>query len=102
MERTVSERARQAQVTNNPDARRYEQQTEHGLALLEYVTDGKRIELVHTEVPPEAEGRGVAGSLVRAALDEARARGLRVIPTCPFVHAFIERHPEYASLVTTH
>jgi uncharacterized protein len=93
---------KQGQVTNNRNAQRYEQETDHGLAMLEYRTDGKRIELVHTEVPPEAEGRGIAGSLARAALDEARERGVRVIPTCPFVRTFIQRHPEYASLVTTH
>lgn len=98
----MSERVEPGQVTNNQGAQRYEQETGHGLAMLEYQTDGKRIELVHTEVPPEAEGRGIAGALVRVALDEARERGLRVIPTCPFVRTYIQRHPEYASLVTTH
>ena len=98
----MSERVEQGRVTNNQDAQRYEQETGHGLAMLEYQTDGKRIELVHTEVPPEAEGKGIAGALVRAALDDARGRGLRVIPTCPFVRTYIQRHPEYASLVTTH
>lgn len=98
----MNEQARQGQVTNNRDACRYEQETEHGLAVLEYLTDGSRIEFVHTEVPPQAEGGGIGGSLVRAALDDARERGLRVTPTCPFVRVFIERHPEYRALVTTH
>lgn len=98
----MSEPVEQAQVTNNRGAQRYERETGHGLAMLEYLTDGKRIELVHTEVPPEDEGQGIAGALVRAALDDARGRGLRVIPTCPFVRTYVQRHPEYASLVTTH
>lgn len=98
----MSEQVRQAQVTNNQGAQRYERETGHGLAMLEYVTDGARIELVHTEVPPEEEGKGIAGALVRAALDDARGRGLRVIPTCPFVRTYVQRHPEYAPLVTTH
>lgn len=98
----MNEHARQEPVTDNPDAGRYEQRTEHGLAVLEYLTDGKRIEYVHTEVPPEAEGHGVGSALVRTALDAARERGLRVTPTCPFVQAYIERHPEYRELVTTH
>lgn len=97
----MSEGARQEGIVDNQEARRYEQQTEHGLAMLEYRGHGRRIEFVHTEVPPAAEGRGVGGALVRAALDAARERGLRVIPTCPFVHAFIERHPEYRELVAT-
>lgn len=53
----------------------------------------------HTEVDPAFEGRGLGGALVRAALDDARARGLRVVPTCPFVAAYIRRHPDDADLV---
>jgi uncharacterized protein len=102
MEPVVSERGSRPAVTNNPEARRYECRTDHGLALLEYVIDGTRIEYVHTEVPPESEGRGVGAALVRTALDEARAQDLRVVPTCPFVRAWIERHPDYHALVTTH
>ncbi len=53
----------------------------------------------HTAVEPEWEGRGVGGALARAALDDARGRGLRVVPRCPFIAAWIRRHPEYAELV---
>lgn len=55
--------------------------------------------LVHTEVEPALEGRGLAGRLVAGALDDIRARQLRVVPICPFVRSYIERHPEYADLV---
>jgi predicted GNAT family acetyltransferase len=55
--------------------------------------------LVHTEVAPSAEGAGVGSRLVRGALDDVRARGLRVAPLCPFVREYIRRHPEYADLV---
>ena len=58
-------------------------------------------EFTHTEVDPAYEGRGVGGALARAALDEARARGLRVVPSCPFIRGWIAKHPDYADLVDT-
>ena len=53
----------------------------------------------HTEVPAALRGHGVADTLVRYALDDARRRGVRVIATCPFVRRFVARHPEYRDLV---
>jgi uncharacterized protein len=57
------------------------------------------IELVHTDVAPKWEGKGVGGALVKGALDDVRARGLKMRPFCPFVRAYIKRHPEYQDLV---
>jgi uncharacterized protein len=57
------------------------------------------LDFQHTEVPRELRGHHVAESLVRQALDDVRSRGERIIPTCPFVKAFLGRHPEYAALV---
>ena len=54
--------------------------------------------LVHTEVEPKRKGLGT--ELVKGALDDLRERGLRVVPVCPFVAAYIRRHPEYADLLT--
>jgi uncharacterized protein len=54
---------------------------------------------MHTEVEPRLEGQGLGAVLVRGALDDARARGELVVPRCPFVAAFIHRHPEYEDLV---
>jgi predicted GNAT family acetyltransferase len=54
---------------------------------------------MHTRVPGELEGQGYGGALAKAALDYARANGLKVIPTCPFVSAYLRRHKEYADLV---
>jgi predicted GNAT family acetyltransferase len=54
---------------------------------------------VHTQIDPEFEGKGLGGELIRAAFDQTRAAGLRVIPECPFVKSFIEKHPEYGELV---
>jgi predicted GNAT family acetyltransferase len=86
-------------VRNNEQASRYEMQTEAGLAVLEYMRDGKRLALVHTEVPRAVESRGLGAQLVKAALDDATAQGLRVVPMCAFVRAYLARHPEYVTLV---
>jgi uncharacterized protein len=57
------------------------------------------IAFMHTEIGDRFEGQGVGSQLVREALDEARAKGLQVLPFCPFVNGWIERHREYADLV---
>ena len=67
--------------------------------LITYRIQGGRMVLPHTEVDPRFEGRGVGSRLAVAALDAARARGLSVLPACPFVRAYIDRHPEYEDLV---
>ncbi len=66
-----------------------------GEAQLVYAPFSEEIlDLQHTEVPPAAEGHGVGDALVRAALGYARAHGLRVIATCPYVQVWLQRHPE--------
>jgi predicted GNAT family acetyltransferase len=57
------------------------------------------IAYTHTEIEPEFEGKGLGGKLVREALDRARAEGLGVLPFCPFVREYIERHPNQLDLV---
>jgi predicted GNAT family acetyltransferase len=58
-----------------------------------------RIVFTHTEVDGAYEGQGVGGALARGALDDARARGLAVVPMCPFIKGWIDKHPDYADLV---
>ncbi|MBT2230829.1 GNAT family N-acetyltransferase [Nonomuraea sp. NEAU-A123] len=58
-----------------------------------------KIVFTHTEVLPEYEGQGLAGKLVGHALDASRDTGLRVVPLCPYVAKYIERHPPYKDLV---
>jgi len=83
------ERARNRWVAHAGDLR----------AFANYVRDGDTITFTHTFVPPELEGQGVGNKLVRAALDDARARGLRVAPICPFVRVYMRHHREYADLL---
>ena len=87
------------EVIDNPDASRFEILTDQGAAILTYRHRGADLELVHTEVPPALEGHGYAAALATAALSVARREGMKVIPTCPYVKAYLTRHPEYADLV---
>ncbi len=87
-------------VVDNPADARYEVRVGDELTgKLEYRRQVGAVDLFHTEVEPGVRNRGLGAVLVRGALDDLRARGDRVIPTCPFVAAFIRRNPEYADLV---
>lgn len=86
-------------VTNDPAAGRFELRTATRTAHLRYVRTGDRLDLVHTEVPEEYEGRGFGTALVEAALDYARTEQLRIVPTCPFVKHYVDTHPETKALV---
>lgn len=88
-----------APVRDNPAQRRYEMAIGDQIGLIAYRLAGDTIDLTHTEVPEELAGHGIAARLARFALDDAAARGLRVIPSCPYVAAYIRRHPEYQRLV---
>ena len=69
-------------------------------SYLEYRVNGCRLVLVHTEVPDELSGRGIGGTLVRAAIERAAREGLEVVPRCPFARAWLEEHPDVAATVT--
>ena len=86
-------------VSHDPAAGRFEIHAREGTALLTYLRRGDVLEMMHTEVPDALEGQGYGAKLARAALDYVRQEGARVIPSCPFVAAYIERHPAYAELV---
>ena len=68
-------------------------------ARADYLLAGDLIIFAHTEVDPRFDGRGVAAALVRHSLDEARRRGLAVIPLCPFYQGWIQRHPQYQDVL---
>lgn len=88
------------QVENNAAAQRFELRIPEGTAELNYRMRGATtIVLAHTEVPAAAQGRGLASRLAHEALEYAREHHLRVIPTCPYVRAYIQRHPEFGDLV---
>jgi predicted GNAT family acetyltransferase len=87
------------QVRNNEAEHRYELEVDGQLAIAEYRLRPGRISFTHTEVPDALEGRGIGKRLVKAALDDARAQGLKVVPICPFVKHYIDTHPEEQDLL---
>jgi uncharacterized protein len=87
-------------VRDNPDKRRYEALVDDQVAgVLFYRAGEGELILVHTEVDEGFEGQGIGSRLVAGALEDIRMRGLRIVPICPFVRAYLERHPEHADLV---
>jgi hypothetical protein len=86
-------------IAHDPASRRFAVQVEGHEAELIYRQDGKRLTIDHTGVPDAIGGRGIAGELVKAALEYARAEGLRVVPACSYSAAYLQHHPEYADLV---
>jgi predicted GNAT family acetyltransferase len=95
----MTESNEMTEVVNNTAQQRYELTVDGHLAATYYkVTEGV-ITFVHTEVPPELGGKGIGSKLIRGALDQVRADGLKVIPECPFVKAFIEKNAPYQDLL---
>lgn len=87
-------------VVNDTDASRYEIRVDDALAgFLRYRRLPDRTVFIHTEIDSAYEGRGLGGRLVRAALDDLRARHEQLSPICPFVVEYLRRHPDYLDLV---
>lgn len=78
---------------------RFELLRDGHVALIDYRLHNGIVDLIHTEVPDALRGGGVGSELVRSALDWIRANNYQARPSCPFVAAHIDRHPEYADLV---
>lgn len=87
------------EVTDNTAAHRFEVNLDGATAFAEYRLKPGQIVLPHTVVPPEFEGKGVASALARYAFGYARDTGLKVVPTCPFMSAWVKKHPEAQDLV---
>jgi uncharacterized protein len=86
-------------IENNESLSRWEARVGEYVAFSNYRLNGDTIHFIKTRVPPELEGQGIAGRLIRTALDDARARHLTVVPICRFAAGYIRRHPEYHDLV---
>ena len=86
-------------IRHDAAAQRFEAQVEGGTAECVYRLGNGLMNIVHTEVPPRSEGRGIAAALVQAALAHARAMGWRVRPSCSYVRSWMRRHPETRDLL---
>jgi uncharacterized protein len=88
-------------VTQQPDSSRFEGHLDGELAgFIDYVAAGDVLDLTHTEVFPQFGGQGIGAKLVRGALDQIRAADQTVVPTCPFIASWIDKHDGYADLLT--
>ena len=85
-------------IRHEGDRQRFVVEVDGHEGFVEYEREGDVLVVVHTVVPPEIGGRGIAGKLVKAALDHARAEGLQVLPRCSYTDAYMRRHPEYEDL----
>lgn len=88
------------EVRNNTSENRFEVTLGDTIGQVAYYLEGKSIVFVHTEVPREYGGQGIADKMADVALEYAKAEGLKVVPLCPFITSYIRRHPEYQPLVT--
>jgi hypothetical protein len=88
-----------AVVVDVPEHARYEMATNAGPAVVAYDRQGSTLVLTHTGVPPEMEGHGVGSELVAGVLADVRRQGLKIVPQCRFVAAYLQRHPDQADLV---
>ncbi len=86
-------------IRDNPALHRFELDLDGGMAVAYYQLAPGVITFRHTEVPAELSGHGIGSELVRAALEAARTRGLKVVPKCPFVAAYMAKHPEFNDLL---
>ena len=87
-------------VRNNPAKKRYELDVEGHIAATYYELSNGVITIIPTDVPETLGGRGIGSQLIKGALDQVRAAGLKVVAQCPFVKAYIGKHQEYADLLT--
>ena len=86
-------------VTNNKEKKRFEASVNDQIAYLEYIPAGKNMVLSHTEVPERLEGQGIGGRLVGQVLETVNSGDQKIIIVCPFVAAYIKKHPEYLDLI---
>jgi predicted GNAT family acetyltransferase len=88
-------------VTDATERERFEARDENDVlaGVLTYQLTGTIIAYTHTRVEPAYEGQGVGSALARAAMDDARTRGRTVVPICPFLSGWLDKHPEYEKIV---
>lgn len=82
------------EVTNNPSASRYELALEGGVAVADYRRHDDRLVITHVGVPPALQNKGIATSLMRGVVEDAKAKGLTIVPVCPFAVAYLKKHPQ--------
>lgn len=88
-------------INESANKKRFEVELESKWAFIDFIRAENKMYLTHTEVPPELEGKGIGSSLVKYALQQIKDEGRKLVPLCPFVAAYLKRHPEYHSLLAS-
>ncbi len=86
-------------LIDNQDKKQYEFHIEDHIVKIEYIKAKNQIYLTHTEVSTALEGKGIGSAIVKQVLEDIKEKDLTLVPLCPFVAAYIKRHPEWRSLV---
>jgi predicted GNAT family acetyltransferase len=86
-------------LVKNETAHKFEMNVDGNTAIVEYKEFPGKIALIHTEVPPILEGKGVATAIIEKSLNYIEQNNLKLIPLCPMVVAYIKRHPEWKRIV---
>ena len=89
----------EADIRDNPDAKRYELPIGDKIAVVTYNLSEPNLMITETLVPQALEGQGIATRLARHVIADARARGLLILPVCPFFSAYFQKHPDDADVV---
>src|SRR4051812_16305864 len=84
----------------NAASNRLELAVEGNIAFIEYKLSHETLFLIHTEVPPALEGKGIGSAIVEKALQYAKANGYKVVPICEFVQSYLKRHTEWNDIVS--
>ena len=87
------------EISENLSERRFELKVEGHLAIIEYVKKDDKIYLTHTHVPKALEGKGIGSRLISGTLDLIGGKPLKIVAICPFIKAWISRHPEKQNLI---
>jgi uncharacterized protein len=88
------------EVKNSEENQQFAAELDGKKAFINYKKqNGGVLNLTHTEVPPEFEGKGVGSRLVKQTLEQIKAEGAKIVPSCPFIANYIDQHPEYKSLI---
>jgi len=86
-------------LTVNAEAHDLEMNVDGNIAIIEYELSDGILKLIHTEVPPESEGKGVGSAIVLKALNYAKENNFKIVPICPFVQAYLKRHPQWNEII---
>jgi predicted GNAT family acetyltransferase len=84
----------------NEDENQFELHTKDGTAFLEFIREGEKLFLTHTETPEALRGQGIAAELVKQSLQRAKDNGLTVVPSCSFVAKYVNNHPDWNDILS--